>query len=131
MLRTMTNLSLSLILTLTCAGAAVAGLAPGDPAAPFTLTDTAGVEHTLQTYLDDGKTVVLEWFNADCPFIRKHHLAHKTMNETFAAVKDKGVVWLAINSSAPGKQGHGLERNQAAVKEFGMIFPLLLDPSGA
>jgi peroxiredoxin len=112
------------------ASSALAGLEPGDQAPPFILTDTAGAEHSLQTYLDEGRIVVLEWFNPDCPFIKKHHANHRTMNETYAAVKDAGVVWLAINSGAKGKQGNGLERNQKAVKEFEMPFPLLLDESG-
>ena len=110
--------------------AAVAALEPGDEAPGFTLTDTEGTEHTLQTYLDDGQTVVLEWFNPDCPFIKKHHANHQTMNETFAAVKDADVVWLAINSSAKGNEGNGLERNQKAVQEYKMPFPVLLDESG-
>lgn len=116
--------------TLLAATAATAGLEPGDKAPGFTLTDTEGAEFSLQTYLDDGQTVVLEWFNPDCPFIKKHHLNHKTMNETFAAVKDEGVVWLAINSSAKGKEGHGLKRNQKAVKEYEIPFPVLIDESG-
>src|SRR5690606_28312702 len=41
-----------------------------------------------------------------------------------------GVVWLAINSGAPGKQGHGVEVNQSAAKELGMKHPLLLDETG-
>ena len=111
--------------------AAVAGLAPGDEAPSFTLTDTEGNEHILQDYLDDKQIVVLEWFNPDCPFIKKHHLNHKTMDETYAAVREElPVVWLAINSSANGKQGYGLERNQEAVKEYEMTFPVLLDASG-
>jgi peroxiredoxin len=121
---------LSISLVLLFAAAAVAGLAPGDQAPAFTLTDTEGTEHTLQAYLDEGKTVVIEWFNPDCPFIKKHHANHKTMNETFAGAKDHGVVWLAINSSAPGKQGHGLDRNKKAVEEYEMPFPVLLDESG-
>ncbi len=110
--------------------AAVAGLEPGDKAPGFTLTDTGGDQHTLQAYLDDGQTVVLEWFNPDCPFIKKHHANHQTMNETFAAVKDSNVVWLAINSGAKGKQGNGLERNQKAVQEYEMPFPVLIDEDG-
>ncbi len=116
--------------TLLAATAATAGLEPGDKAPGFMLTDTEGAEFSLQTYLDDGQTVVLEWFNPDCPFIKKHHLNHKTMNETFAAVKDEGVVWLAINSSAKGKEGHGLKRNQKAVKEYEIPFPVLIDEPG-
>ncbi len=120
----------SLCTILLIASAALAGLEPGDAAPAFTLIDTEGAEYSLQTYLDDGKIVVLEWFNPDCPFIKKHHLNHKTMNETFAAAKDEGVVWLAINSSAKGKEGHGLKRNQRAVKEYEIPFPVLIDESG-
>ncbi len=129
MLRTtLTILSLSSVLLIaTMAGAA---LAPGDEAPGFTLNDTEGNEHSLQAYLDEGFTVVLEWFNPDCPFIKKHHANHQTMNETFAAVEEKGVVWLAINSNAPGKQGHGLDRNAKAVKEYKIPFPLLIDEAG-
>lgn len=110
--------------------AAVATLSPGDKAPDFTLTDTAGVSHSLAKYLADGKVVVLEWFNPDCPFIIKHHKLNKTMNETFAFMGHKGVVWLAVNSSAAGKQGAGLERNQAAHKEYEMSFPILMDEAG-
>ncbi len=124
------SMYVSLCALLLFATASVAGLAPGDKAPDFTLTDTEGTEFTLQTYLDDGKIVVLEWFNPDCPFIKKHHLNHKTMNETFAAVKDEGVVWLAINSGAKGKEGNGLERNKKAVKEYEIPFPVLIDESG-
>ena len=109
---------------------ALAGVLPGEEAPDFTLTDTVGNEHQLDSYLQDGKIVVLEWFNPDCPFIVKHHKKNKTMNEAYAKVKEQDVVWLAINSSAKGKQGYGLERNQKAVKDFEMPFPVLLDPTG-
>mgnify|MGYP001825725214 CR=1 FL=1 len=121
----------ALTAVLLVSSAAMAGLAPGDQAPDFTLTDTAGKEHNLQSYLDDNQTVVLEWFNPDCPFIKKHHLNPKTMDETFAAVsKEQPVIWLAINSNAKGKQGNGLERNKKAVEEYEMTFPVLLDESG-
>lgn len=115
---------------LACALPAAA-LTVGEAAPDFTLTDLEGKTHQLADYLKAGKTVVLEWYNPGCPFIVKHHQTHKTMNETAAAVADKGVVWLAINSGAPGKQGHGLELNQKAAKDFALSFPLLLDESGA
>jgi hypothetical protein len=75
--------------------------------------------------------VVLEWFNPDCPFIKKHHMKHTTMNDLHAEQMKSDVVWLAINSGAPGKQGAGLERNQAARKDYKMAYPILLDESGA
>lgn len=103
---------------------------PGNKAPDFTLEDTAGQSHTLSKYLGEGKTVVLEWFNPDCPFIVKHHKNHKTMAETYQRFMEQGVVWLAINSGGPGLQGHGLERNQRAHEEFAMLNPILLDPTG-
>jgi len=123
-------LTLSGALALLLAAPALAALAPGAKAPDFELVDTAGNRHSLKQYLAEGRVVVLEWFNPDCPFIVKHHKLHRTMDTTFAAVKDQGVVWLAINSGAAGKSGHGLERNAKAVEEFGLTFPVLLDPAG-
>ncbi len=119
----------TLLLTLVVS-ISVAAIAPGDKAPDFTLSDTSGQEHHLQDYLDAGQTVVLEWFNPDCPFIKKHHLNARTMNETFAAVEGQDVVWLAINSSAAGRQGAGLEHNQKAHKDYEMPFPILMDEPG-
>lgn len=130
-MRRATILTLSGALALLLAVPALAALAPGAKAPDFDLVDTAGHHHSLQKYLAEGQVVVLEWFNPDCPFIVKHHKLHRTMDATFAAVKERGVVWLAVNSSAAGKSGHGAERNAKAVEEFGMTFPVLLDPTGA
>jgi peroxiredoxin len=125
-----TILTVIFLFSLFMISAAVAGLEPGDKAPEFTLTDTEGNEHDLQSYLKDGRTVVLEWFNPDCPFIIKHHQKNKTMNDSFAKVKDNDVVWLAVNSSGEGKEGYGLERNQKAVKDYKIPFPVLMDPTG-
>jgi len=102
----------------------------GHAAPNFTLTDLEGNEHTLADYTADGKTVVLEWFNPDCPFVKKHHEANKSMYETYRSAKENDVVWLAINSGKPGNQGTGQERNERAVKEYGIEYPVLLDESG-
>ena len=40
-------------------------LAPGDAAPRFTAPDEDGNEHYLQTYLDDGKTVILYFYPKD------------------------------------------------------------------
>lgn len=103
---------------------------PGAPAPDFELKDTEGQAHRLSDYTKEGKIVVLEWFNPDCPFVRKHHVSHKTMSELVAAFGERGVVWLAVNSGAPGKQGAGLERNRDARKDYGISYPVLLDESG-
>lgn len=102
----------------------------GSPAPNFKLSDTDGKQHELKTYLAAGKTVVLEWFNPDCPYILKHHLHATTMVDLYDQVKERDVVWFAINSGAPGKQGNGLERNRAARTEYGMEFPVLIDEDG-
>ena len=118
----------SLLVLATAVGAA--GLVPGDEAVDFKLKDSAGQEHWLHQYLQDGKIVVLEWFNPDCPFIKKHHQNAKTMDETLAKHAAEGVVWLAVNSAGKGKQGYGLDRNQKAVQEYAMTFPILMDDGG-
>ncbi|MCB9792675.1 MAG: thioredoxin family protein [Alphaproteobacteria bacterium] len=100
----------------------------GQPAPDFTLTDTEGVEHSLSAH--QGKTVVLEWFNPDCPFVVYAHGEGGPLVELPQTWIDQGVVWLAINSGAPGKQGAGQERNVAAKGEYGMGYPVLLDASG-
>jgi len=115
-------------LLLPLAGTVAEAAEVGAPAPDFTLTDLSGRNHHLAEYLEDGKTVVLEWFNPDCPFVKKHHLHHHTMVDTRAANPD--VVWLAINSGAKGKQGNGLERNRKAAKEYEMDYPILLDETG-
>ena len=75
----------------------------GEPAPAFTLTDTHGQSHSLADFR--GKTVVLEWTNAECPFVKKHYDSANMQKQQADAVA-AGVVWLTINSGAPGKQGH-------------------------
>lgn len=76
---------------------------PGYMAPDFTLSDAEGKSHTLSAYR--GKWVVLEWVNYDCPFVKKHY-SSGNMQKHQKAAREKGAVWLSINSSAPGKQGH-------------------------
>lgn len=102
----------------------------GEKAPDFKVKDTEGKEHTLSQYTKEGKIVVLEWFNSGCPFVVKHHQNHKTMKETYERYKDNGVVWLAVNSGAPGKQGHGLELNREFKKKWEITYPILMDESG-
>jgi glutathione peroxidase-family protein len=75
----------------------------GKPAPDFTVTDASGKTQSLSAY--KGKTVVLEWNNPECPFVRKHYGAENMQSQQAAAMKD-GVVWLTVNSGAVGKQGH-------------------------
>ncbi|MBL0921828.1 MAG: redoxin domain-containing protein [Phycisphaerales bacterium] len=99
----------------------------GHAAPNFTLTDTDGKVHTLADL--KGKTVVLEWFNPGCPFVVRHYQAKTSVN-TFNEFKDQGVVWIAINSGAPGKEGSGLELNKKMKAEWAIPFAVALDESG-
>ena len=76
-----------------------------------------------------GKPVVLEWFNPGCPFVKASH-TKGSLVDTAARHSKAGVVWLAINSGAPGKQGHGVEANRQGRERFKLEHPILLDESG-
>jgi peroxiredoxin len=75
----------------------------GQPAPNFELPDYKGTTHSLSEY--KGKFIVLEWVNFVCPFSRKHYESGNMPSLQKEYVK-KGVIWLSINSSAPGKQGN-------------------------
>jgi len=82
---------------------AYASVNVGKPAPDFTGIDSQGIKHSLSQY--KGKTVVLEWTNHDCPYVKKHYNSgnmQKLQNNATA----NGIVWLSIISSKPGKQGH-------------------------
>jgi peroxiredoxin len=74
-----------------------------NPAPEFTLVDPDGASHSLADYR--GKWVVLEWTNHGCPFVKKHYNS-KNMQTLQARYTEKGVAWLSICSSAPGKEGN-------------------------
>ena len=113
--------------------AEIADLKPGDAAPNFKLMDTEGTAYQLDDMLNEGKTVILEWFNPDCPYVKRYHAGEQpnpSLSEAYAFAAEHGYVWLAINSAAPGKQGHGVERNDRAREEYGISYPVLLDESG-
>ncbi len=88
-----------------CFFAATALAAPeiGKPAPDFTGKNYDGTEVSLSA--QKGKTVVLEWTNSGCPFVKKHY-GSGNMQKLQDYAKDKKVVWITVNSGAPGKQGH-------------------------
>lgn len=71
--------------------------------AATSFTDSSGATHTFAEFR--GKPLVLEWTNPGCPFVRKFYDS-KAMQGLQAATIAKGANWLAVNSSAPGKEGH-------------------------
>lgn len=95
---------LSALASLFIATAANAAVVEATPAKNFTAHDEiTGKDFSLSDF--KGKTVVLEWTNYECPFVKKHYGAGNMQKLQEAATKD-GVVWVSINSSAAGKEGH-------------------------
>ena len=122
------------------AGALLAAAAPlsgafasdakvGAPAPAFTATDASGKPVSLADY--KGKTVVLEWTNKDCPFVRKHY-GGNAMQALQSKWTGAGVVWLTLISSAPGEQGalSGPEATKVAAEQGAKPTDILLDPTG-
>jgi peroxiredoxin len=99
----------------------------GKPAPDFTLKDLDGKDVKLSSF--KGKKVVLEWFNPGCPFVKAAH-SKGSLKEAAKKATASGVVWVAINSGAPGKQGTGVAANKEAAKTWSMDHSILLDESG-
>ena len=100
----------------------------GKPAPAFSAPGADGKTINLKDY--QGKTVVLEWTNADCPFVKKHYSGN--MQKQQAQATGDEVVWLTINSSATGKQGHvdGKGAQQVIARTGGKQTAYLLDAPG-
>jgi peroxiredoxin len=112
------------------AGLSFAKTEIGQAAPNFSLPDTNGKTHTLADL--KGKYVVLEWYQPDCPFVGKHYRSGN-MQALQAEYTAKGVVWLSIDSSAPGEQGNypADKLNEIAKQDRSGRTALLLDPDGA
>lgn len=95
----------------------------GQPAPQFALQDQNGKTVNLSDY--SGKIVVLEWFNNECPFVVGAY-KDNAMNNTASKLTDKGVVWLAINSTNTAN----VERNKQVATEWKIDRPILDDASG-
>lgn len=117
----------AVILSATGAAEAVAGV--GVAAPDFSLPDSNGKTRSLSDF--EGQYVVLEWTNDGCPFVRKHYGSGnmQSLQQEYTA---KGVAWLSIVSSAPGKQGHvsGAQANALTAQRDAAPTAVLLDASG-
>jgi peroxiredoxin len=122
---------LTALLTLAASTALFAADSPavGTAAPDFSLTDSKGKAQTVSQY--KGKYVVLEWFNPECPFVKKHY-GSGNMQKLQEEFTGKGVVWLSIDSSAPGLEGHLTpEQANAKMTEWKTKqTALVLDPDG-
>ena len=116
-------------LLFTLATTAGAALKIGALAPEFTAIDTRGNSLTLSDYR--GTTVILEWTNHDCPYVRKHYDSGNMQRQQQAST-DQGAVWLSIISSAPGKQGHvtPAQADALTVKRNAAPSAVILDEKG-
>lgn len=119
----------ALALILAVSGNVYADAEIGQAAPAFSLKDTKGKTHSLKDF--QGKVVVLEWLNFDCPFVEKHYGAGN-MQKLQAAETANGTVWLAIASSAKGKEGYydGKGLNERNAKHQGKQTAILFDTDG-
>src|SRR6266568_1471034 len=101
----------------------------GSTAPDFSLTDAKGRTHSLSQY--KGKYVVLEWFNPECPFVKKHY-GSGNMQKLQDQYTSKGVVWLTIDSNAPGTEGNITPEQAQKISASWKTHEtaLLLDPEG-
>ncbi|WP_306599062.1 redoxin domain-containing protein [Geothrix sp. 21YS21S-2] len=119
----------SAILISTSLAAPARAARVGEKAPDFTAVDSNGVKHSLSEYA--GRITVLEWHNQGCPFVKKFYDSG-SMQKLQKAWAGRGVAWLTVISSAPGKQGHvtGSEENAYLKKMDAAPAAVLLDPTG-
>jgi hypothetical protein len=111
-------------------GVALASVDIGAAAPAFQAPDADGAPRTLAEFA--GRTVVLEWTNNGCPYVRKHYDSGNMQTLQREAIA-QGIVWLQVISSAPGEQGYLDGAGARARVETDSAAPTatLLDPSGA
>jgi peroxiredoxin len=122
---------LTALLTIAASSALFAAESPavGTNAPDFSLTDSKGKTQSVSQY--KGKYVVLEWFNPECPFVKKHY-GSGNMQKLQTEFVGKGVVWLTMDSNAPGLEGYlTAEQANAKMAEWKTKqSALVLDPDG-
>ena len=92
-----------IVLTAMALAASALAAEIGKPAPNFSATDINGKTVKLSDY--QGKIVVLESYNSDCPFCHNQYAngATQDLQKELAA---KGVVWLIVNSVNPNNPSH-------------------------
>lgn len=101
----------------------------GEPAPAFTGTGSDGKTYNLSDF--EGQFVVLEWLNHGCPFVVKHYDTGN-MQALQAMAKENEVVWLSINSGAPGQQGHynARDTNRITYEKKATPTAVIIDEAG-
>ncbi len=112
-------------------GSALAQSGPrtGTKAPDFSVVDVDGKPQKLSDFA--GKTVILEWTNHECPYVRKHYNS-ATMQKLQKDMTSDGIVWLTVISSAPGEEGYADAAKAKELTKSRDAAPsnVLLDPKG-
>ncbi len=101
----------------------------GEKAPAFTLTDQHGKEHSLKE--QEGKIVVLEWFNEKCPVcegVWDSGLIGKLVSDL--GELDAEVVYFAVNSTANREEKAVRESGAEFIEEAEVNIPMLMDYDG-
>lgn len=100
----------------------------GQPAPAFQAVDVDGKTRNLSEFA--GKTVILEWTNHECPYVRKHYNS-ATMQTLQKDMAKEGIVWLSVISSPPGEQGYveAAKAKELTVQRDAAPAGILLDPN--
>jgi len=116
-------------LTFGVAAAFAQGPKVGAKAPDFSVVDVDGKTQKLSDFA--GKTVVLEWTNHECPYVRKHY-GSSTMQTLQKDMTKEGIVWLTVISSPPGEQGYAdaAKAKQLTASRDAAPSDVLLDPKG-
>jgi len=125
-LLTSTTVVVAVLIALSAAWAARVG----EQAPDFAATDSNGKAQKLSDY--QGKFVVLEWTNRGCPYTQKHYNSGN-MQHLQKEWTSRGVIWLTVISSAPGKQGYVTASEENAYLRQVNAAPtaVLMDPTGS
>ncbi len=101
----------------------------GTPAPQFKGIDSNKNEIFLSDF--QGKIVILEWTNHDCPYVRRQYMTGN-MQMIQGKAKEMGVVWMSIISSAPGTQGYVTQNqaNKLTASRQALPTHVVMDPSG-
>lgn len=130
-------LAFCLVLMLSAPGGRLAAADPpgatariGEPAPAFALEGIDGAQHRLADH--EGKIVVLQWINADCPFI-VNVFRGGVVKRTLQAITSSGddVVFLAVDSTANKPREEVIEGDRAFLERYELDFPVLVDYDGA
>jgi peroxiredoxin len=92
----MRNAPILTALTLAFAANVAFAAGAGQAAPDFIVSDSAGKPVHLSDF--QGKFVVLEWTNPECPFVQKHYNSANmpTLQKEWGA---RDVIWLTVNST--------------------------------